>query len=281
MIALRCGPTELDVVPDRGGGIARFTWHDKDVFRPAVPGDDSPLALACFPLVPFSNRIARGAFAADGRDVRLPPNLPGGDHPHPLHGFGWQARWQVARHRPDSARLVHEHHAGAWPWRYRAEQTLQLGPDGYRHSLSLTNLGDTAMPAGLGLHPYFPKAEARLTATFDGFWETTADCLPVRWHPLDTMPDWLADGPIDTVFTGRAGDVVIDWPGRRLTMTAAADLAFTVIYHPQGASFFCVEPVSHMTDAINRAEPPETTGLAWLEPGATWRTRITFRMTDT
>ena len=83
------------------------------------------------------------------------------------------------------------------------------------------------------------------------------------------------------MFTGRTGDLVIDWPGRRLTMATAADLAFTVIYHPKGAPFFCVEPVSHMTDAINRAEPPEITGLVWLEPGATWRTRITFRMTDT
>lgn len=44
-----------------------------------------------------------------------------------------------------------------------------------------------------------------------------------------------------------------------------------------GMPFFCLEPYSCVTNAPNLALPPETTGLAALGEGATWRGRIEFR----
>jgi aldose 1-epimerase len=41
----------------------------------------------------------------------------------------------------------------------------------------------------------------------------------------------------------------------------------TVIYTPQAHDFFCVEPVSHMPNAVNRPEPADITGLRSLAPG--------------
>ncbi|CCD01316.1 protein of unknown function (plasmid) [Azospirillum baldaniorum] len=35
---------------------------------------------------------------------------------------------------------------------------------------------------------------------------------------------------------------------------------------PPGEDYLCVEPVSHMTDAVNHPEQPDT-GLRRLEPG--------------
>jgi aldose 1-epimerase len=275
MIQLKAGNCTVELVPECGGGVAAFRWRGVDVMRPAVPGQ-GVLGLSSFPLIPFSNRIAQGRFRADGRAVTLPPNLPGADQPHAIHGFGWQSVWDVAGATASSARLVHRHAGGDWPWPYTAEQHFRVGPSQLEQTLSLRNDGDSVMPAGLGVHPYFPRADARLNLTVDGRWDTDATCLPTQWCALERQPDWFGGDAIDHVFTGRQGSIRIDWPTHMLTIDAADDLRFMVVYVPPGADYFCVEPVSHMTDAVNRAEDTATTGLRWLAPGETWTTRLGF-----
>lgn len=51
-----------------------------------------------------------------------------------------------------------------------------------------------------------------------------------------------------------------------------------MIYTPQAHDFFCVEPVSHIPDAVNRREPPEMTGLTALPPGETMRLECRFEV---
>jgi aldose 1-epimerase len=80
------------------------------------------------------------------------------------------------------------------------------------------------------------------------------------------------------VFTGRSGAIRMRWPTHILTMMPADDLAFTVVYVPPGEDYFCVEPVSHMTDAINRPEERSVTGMRWLAPGERWETHIAFTL---
>jgi aldose 1-epimerase len=278
-VRLAGGDTELVLLPARGGGIAAFRWRGADIFRPAT-GGALPQDLACFPLVPFSNRIDQGHFVADGRDVRLPANLPGVVQPHAIHGFGWQSAWNVVQADQASALLRHDHAAGDWPWAYRAEQHFWVDADGFTCALSLRNDADAPMPTGLGLHPYFPRANARLVLAATGRWDKGADELPLAWRALASPPDWLGGAAIDHVFTGSGGTAAIEWPGRRLTMSADEALAFTVVFVPDGEDYFCVEPVSHMTDAVNRPEPPAVTGLRWLAPGELWEVAVRFAMRE-
>ena len=280
---LAAGDVELVLTPDCGGGVAAFRWRGIDMMRPAVPGA-GVLGMSSFPLVPFSNRIAHGRFRAGQYEVALPANLPGADQPHAIHGFGWQAAWDVAAMSADKAHLAHHHPGGAWPWPYLAEQHFAAADDGFTHRLALTNRGDTPMPAGLGIHPYFPRpagrGAARIDLDIDGRWETDDHCLPTEWRALDTAPDWLGGEAIDHVFTGRRHAIALHWPTHVLTMAPAADLAFTVVYVPQCEDYFCVEPVSHMTDAINRTEEDAVTGLRWLAPGERWETQIVFTVRE-
>ncbi|NJS14363.1 MAG: aldose 1-epimerase [Sphingopyxis sp.] len=277
LLRLAARDIELLLTPERGGGVAAFRWRGIDVMRPALPGD-SPLGLASFPLVPFSNRIAQGRFTADERQLALTPNLPGIDQPHAIHGFGWQSPWSVTERSPTQVRLVHHYEGAEWPWPYRAEQHFRLEDGGFWHGLSLRNDGGTPMPAGLGLHPYFPRAGRTLDLKIDGRWDVDDTCLPTGWTALAQQPDWLGSGPMDHVFTGRSGPISLRWPGRRLIIRPADDLRFSVVYAPVGADYFCVEPVSHLTDAVNRPEDAAVTGLRWLDPGATWSTSVRFAM---
>lgn len=183
------GDYRLVAAPDRGGSILRFDWRGQPVLRPVA--GPSILDVACFPLVPFANRIAHGRFSVAGREVRLRPNFPGSDHPHPLHGFGWLAPWTVIRHEPDEIVMEHLHHAGEWPWSYRAEQRFLLGEEGLTLSLAVTNRSDGPMPLGLGFHPYFPRGKGTVYTGFHrGEWRTDAECIPLS-HDERTAPrDW-------------------------------------------------------------------------------------------
>src|SRR5262249_15294953 len=155
MLALRSGGAVLDLLPEIGGAIARFAVDGIDVLRPAPPDTRDVLQTGCFPLVPFANRIAHGVFTFARETVRLPPNF--GDHPHPLHGQGWHGAWTVRARSPDKAVLAFDHPAGAWPWRYEAEQTFTLMRDSLRIELAVTNHDLRIMPLSIGFHPYFPR----------------------------------------------------------------------------------------------------------------------------
>src|ERR1700743_1048408 len=119
VLALRHGGAVLDLAPEGGGAVARFCVDGIDVLRRAPPDTRDVLEAACFPLVPFANRIAHGTFTFAGETVRLPRNF--GDHPHALHGQGWQSGWEVRGATADTALLRYEHTADAWPWDYTAE----------------------------------------------------------------------------------------------------------------------------------------------------------------
>lgn len=279
-IELRVDDYRLVLEPGRGGSIARFDWRGEPLFRPTC--GTGILDVACFALVPFSNRIAHGTFY-DGRNMaRLTPNFPGGGHPHPLHGFGWLSAWDVVENSAGTATLRHDYSPGEWPWAYQAEQEFHLDAKGLRHGLTISNLSDERMPAGLGFHPYFPKTpHTRYSGRHSGEWQVNDEGLPLSLQQTDGPVDWWRGQPVatrtvDTVYAGRKGDLGIVWPDRNLALTIAPshNLPCTVVYSPQDADYFCVEPVSHATDAINHPERPDA--MTWLSPGETLTVAVRY-----
>lgn len=195
MIVLQNGAARLELSPEIGGAVRRFTLEGRDILRPVPERATDVLDLASFPLVPFCNRIPNGRFDFEGREVTLPPNL--GDHPHALHGQGWQRPWTVERLEGGEAVLAYDHPPGDWPWAYRAEQHFVLNPSGLWMGLSVTNRGDQAMPAGLGFHPYFPRRPGeRLQAAVDGVWMIDETVLPTVHHAGAWGPDWAAGADV-------------------------------------------------------------------------------------
>lgn len=280
MLELAAGDYRLLLQPELGGSVAAFDWRGHPLFRPTC--GPSILDVGCFPLVPFSNRIAFGRFESFGKAVRLSPNFPGADHPHTIHGFGWLAAWAVVEAGPGYALLRHTYAAAEWPWSYIAEQRLHLSRDGLVHEVSICNLSDTSMPVGLGLHPYFPRTDLTIYhGLHRGEWQTGADGLPLDLIEAEQPKDWWCGAPvkeraIDTVYTDRTGPLSILWPESdiELTIDPSDDLPFTVVYSPPDQDFFCVEPVSHATDALNR---PHSGEIRWLEAGAEIIAMVAYR----
>lgn len=258
-IELAAGDYRLTAAPSRGGSILTFEWRGQSLMRPATgPGI---LDVACFPIVPFSNRIAGGRFAWNGRQVTIAPNLPEVDPDNPLHGFGWLSEWVVASATGDGLRLVLSYPGQEWPWPHCAELAYELDAEGLTARLALSNLAGEPMPAGLGFHPYFPRTSSTLYhGLHRGEWQEGGDGLPTSLLVRETVTDWWLGEPVgtrevDTVYVDRDGTMQISWPERGLVLEidCSDNLRLTSVYVPGGADWFCVEPVSHMTDALNRA----------------------------
>ena len=283
MIELHSGRLRAVVLPAAGGGLARFDWHGTPVLRPAPDGVAQPLPgqLACFPLVPWSNRLAPGGFEFEGRRFTPAPTREG--EPCPIHGDGWRLPWQVEACDESSVVLSLYRRDGS-PFAFTAHMAYTLSDNALRVTLKVTNNGRNPLPFGLGLHPWMPCPEdARLRAVADGVWLSGADKLPARRTTLPPAWDFGGELPlplprdgVDNAFTGWNGSAQIDWPTRRLRLRIRADMGYYILYAPTGKDFFCFEPVDHPVNAHNLPGGAAANGLTVLAPGQDLRRTVRF-----
>ena len=265
------------VDPSRGGVVSEFSWRGLQIFRSAatVVGDN-PLDQACFPMVPFCNRIAAGKFRFAGRELHLPRNWQG--DAHTIHGEGWQGRWSVIE---NSERHVHMAFAGGgadWPWRYRAEQHLDVDPDGLNIELSAVNVGVESMPVMLGLHPYFAADHrCRLRASLPRYWlagdtglPLTETATPFQWGFESSVADGLPI--VDNCFSGWDGTATLSRSDCTVAIRTTG-CRWLHLYRPLNQDYLCIEPQSAATGAFNRGGAE----LQVLKPGE--RSAISMRVT--
>jgi aldose 1-epimerase len=272
VIRLAAGDWSADVLPELGGAIGRLDWRGRAILRPTPEGTDSVLETACFPLVPYANRIDRGTFDWQGRRVVL--GATPGFEPHALHGTGWLTSWTVAEADDRSARLTLTQAAGAWPWAWSAEQRIALDETGLTIRLSLTNEDARPMPGGVGLHPYLATVPGdRLTVDASQVWLSNATLIPRELADAAAVMDWrdgpaLSDAPfVDHAYQPWGGTAELVGADRTVQI-AAVGASRVHVFAPGQTGFVCVEPVSHRPDAHN-APPGEASGLVSLSPGQT------------
>jgi aldose 1-epimerase len=286
MLTLRAGRLSLVLAPEAGGAILGWSFGGIPLLRRAdgrAVVQNDVRGMGCFPLVPYANRIAEGRFSWGGRAWQLDRNF--GDHPHSIHGIGWQRPWTVGAVSDTEAclTLVHDGEGADWPFAFVAEQRLVLRPDALRVEMRVTSRHHAAAPAGLGLHPYFPRAPgAALRFRAGSVWLNDANALPDRLVPMPEAWDHasgVAVGAVtlDNCFNGWDGAAHLDLGAVAVTIKASAAFGHLQIYTPPGEPFFCVEPVTHRPDALN---DPEGQGVPPLAPGETLAGVVTFRITE-
>ncbi|WP_051888574.1 aldose 1-epimerase [Caballeronia sordidicola] len=284
-ITLANAQLRLDIAPALGGGITRFDWRSDGalvpIFRPclAPSAATDPNELACYPLLPYSNRIGGGRFQFLGRGVDVPCNRPG--EPLPLHGDGWLGAWDVASENSTHVRLTLDRRDGA-PYSYTASQSFTLEASTLVVTLFVENTGREALPFGLGLHPFLTReADTELSAAADGLWLCGDDFLPIRHVPAP--PAWqfgvaypMPAAMVNNAFTGWSGRTSVMWPKRRLSLTICADTDYYVLYAPAGQNFFCFEPVDHPINAVNLPGGGAANGMTVLAPGESLTREFSF-----
>lgn len=263
MPLLRLGRDELSlgILPEAGGAIVWLTAGGVDVLRrghPAAVASD-PTTAACFPLVPYSGPVAGGRFRFADREHGLARTHPG--EPEPIHGEGWVVSWELVEHQAEAALLRYRHvpRPGTFPFPYLAEQRIALTDGGLSIEVSVANLGERPMPAGIGVHPYFPDRRGlRLRLEATGVWSRR----PLAGGPpvLPVSPEWDFAEPrsatalvVDDSFPGWGGRARLDWPDPGLAVEITADPVFRMVqlFSTANEDFLCVEPVSNANDGFN------------------------------
>jgi aldose 1-epimerase len=265
-LELHAGELRLALRPDLGGCLAGLWLADLPVLHSAEPLSlTSVRPSASYPLVPYSNRIGYAHFRWHGQDVRTRPNF--GTSPHSVHGVGWQRPWAVLQATETQAQLRLDHTPDAdWPFAFACEQHIHLSPTELRLEMTLHNTDTRSQPAGLGWHPYFHKRpRSRLHAEVSERWESDPSTeLPTRRVAQSGIDGDIAHLAFDHCFDGWTGAARIR--DEKLSMRLSSSLNHLVVYTPQTKPYFCVEPVSHVSNAHQMAEP-RAHGLRELAPG--------------
>lgn len=266
---LHAGALRLALRPDLGGSIAGLWHRETPIFRSTEPDAlQSARASACYPLVPYSNRLAYRKFRWKGQDYTTQPNFD--DSPHSLHGVGWMRPWDIVSSSVLEVVLKLSHPGDAdWPFPFEATQYFNLTPQSLHVEMVIVNTGDVVQPVGLGWHPYFTKrARSRLHIELEGRWDADAAELPVRKVAQPGIDSDISHLDFDNCFDGWSGPARIR--DEKFSLQLTSSLNHLVVFTPQQKPYFCVEPVSHVSNAIHMADPAAH-GLRSLPPGESYK----------
>lgn len=288
------------VLPTRGASIGRFAWRRPDgawcelLHRPSDAEIDDVSAslsrLSSFIMLPFANRIDGARFLYDGVERRLPMNRP--EQSCAIHGLARAQPWRVVAHRSDSVVCELVDADGPWPTVYAARQTVTILDDSVVWDLAVENRGAVAAPFGFGLHPWFPRTDAS-TVAFEAEKTFSADdrTFPVAVEDIDAAVDFsspkqIAASPgLDRHYAGWSGEARLTQPDQGYAVSLSAPMSETGgyrnlhIFCPRDRSAFCVEPVTHVTDVVNRTQFARYGDMTRLEPGETLSARFVIAPT--
>ena len=259
MLTIAAAAWEAELLPALGGAIGALRYAGQDVLRPTPDGATDPLDSACFPLVPYANRIAGGRFAFDGRDDHAAAQFRRASA-QPARAWLAARVGSGSRRASDRARLRHRHDGGGGlAVALSCRAVVRARRDGLSVALSLANESRAPMPAGPRPASLFPRlaadgaalrCRARLACAI-------RRSLPTHDADADHFGDWRGGAVIagtdlvDNAYERWDGNASLDQGDRtiRLVAEGARDLHLCI---PAGGSFCCVEPVTHLPDAFNR-----------------------------
>ncbi|WP_414980732.1 aldose 1-epimerase [Congregibacter sp.] len=274
----------VEIAPEAGASLLSLQSLHNGKYRDWLVDDGLAASIgvpACFPLIPFANRITDGELEL-GRH-RLAANRPDLSA-YPIHGYAWQKPWVVDSVGPDSLRLSYDGSDDAWPWQYRAQLSCVLTPGELRMHLKLVHSGSGQMPAGLGLHPAFPSAGLlSIRGATGAFLPIDKTGLPTAYIPGAPQCEALAMGQlpalgIDSDFDGWQHKLRLEWSDRQLELSADPIFTAMHIFRPRDKPLICVEPVTHLTAAMASRRLPAVAAPTLLAAGETLEGSVVFRL---
>ena len=141
--------TQRVVVVEVGGGIREW-----DGVLDGYPVDAMCKSARGQVLAPWPNRLDGGRYAFDGETYQVPLNEP----PQAMHGLVRWASWRPVARAEDLIELEHVlHPQPGYPFSLRLSVEYRLGAEGLTVRTSAENVGDRALPFGVGHHPYVAR----------------------------------------------------------------------------------------------------------------------------
>jgi len=182
------------------------------------------------------------------------------------HGFARNQGWRVGERTAASAVLTLESSDATraqFPWDFTFDMTFTLKGATLTLDQKITNRSATAMPFGVGFHPYFQvadadKAKTRVTTNakraFDNVTKQTIDLAGIDLTRKEVDLHLLDHGSTQSSLITPTGTV---------TLRGSADYTHWVVWTLAGRDFVCLEPWTCPGNAINTGDR-----ILTLPPGA-------------
>lgn len=182
---------------------------------------------------------------------------------------------------------------GHFPFSCRLDLRLTVEEKLITYCFSVRNLDKRNMPYGFALHPFFcrnPQA-TWITVNADSVMERDDAMLPsgalisVKETNYDlNIARNISELELDDVFThfSVTPQARIDTENLSLDISMSDVFSHLVVYAPSGADFFCIEPQTCSTDAINLYTEGHiiNSGLQILRPGELESGEVRFILYD-
>ncbi|MFD0557402.1 aldose 1-epimerase [Stackebrandtia endophytica] len=271
------------VIASVGGGVRLFSLNGKS-YIDGYDDDDLAPGSAGHILAPWPGRVGDGEYEFGGHTHQLPWNEP--TTRTAMHGLvGW-LRWQAVDVTDSAVSLECSLPAQpGYPFPLQLRTRWSVGPGGLRAAHYVSNVGATACPFGLGVHPYLRlpgSSLAQWNLKVPAKTELTTDerQLPNgSTHARFQESTPIGDTVLDTSFgdlqrdSDRNARLVLTGPddGEELTLWADESFGWFHVYTSDTLDgdrrrrSLAVEPMSCPPDAMRSG-----TDLVTLAPGELW-----------
>ena len=286
LIALTNDKLFLEISPEMGGSITKFQnlKSKKNIFRP-LSNKKKIIKKNCyfasyFATVPYFGAIQKKSFLYKNKFISLPKTHP--LEPDTIHGEGWVSKWKVKSKSTSSTELVFNHHGKkGFPFKYQVNQQFILKNKSLCINISIVNKDKESFNCGIGFHPWFNihKNSKIYSNNFSYIEEHKKNIFKKKLFSNKKFLD-LNKYKIDKTF--------INWNGRS-KLTIDKDTAIEIIniknihnlhvYSPPKENFFCIEPVTNISDAYNIKKHSKIyQGLQVLKSSKKFEAKVEFRL---
>jgi aldose 1-epimerase len=294
LITLDNRQLRLVLDPDQGVNVMAFSVQQRGAWLPVMPdartSNGDPKASS-FVMLPYSNRIEQGRFTFGGQRYQL----ANGER-HASHGDTRARPWRVDR---ASRTQIHctfdsrQHEQVNWPWPFTA--TIEYTLDGLTLDarITLTNQGESAMPAGTGWHPYFnrtltqPGEPIEVQFTVTGVYPDANDnripsgpAEPLAPNQDFSTPKLLTpENFIDRCFPGYDGGGYFAWPHSGVKVSYQTSGCTHLVFFNPPKPYFAMEPVTNANNGVNLlTQGDPTSGIRVLGPGGSMAVRFAMQV---
>jgi aldose 1-epimerase len=245
----------------------------------------SPSNYSSFTLAPFSGRLRDAKFRFENNSYQLKANPDGNTQ----HGDVRSRSWEVLAsdtHMLEARINARDFPEFNFPFPFVLVVIYLLEDETFTTHLRLTNTGNTAMPAGFGIHPYFNRLvgteEVKLAFSAEDYY-VTENLLPTGEHkkiPAElnfSVPRAVGKQDINHTFHNFR-NLNLHYPDFSLSFDCDPVFEHLVVYTPPDGSL-AVEPVTNGPDGFNLyAKDIAGTGVRVLQAGDVLEGSIHLRL---
>ncbi|WP_161781959.1 aldose 1-epimerase [Nitratireductor basaltis] len=254
VITLENEALSLGLAAKLGASVTSLEFLGRGERRPVLLGGERPdLRVedsALFPMAPFANRARDNVIGSGNHRYRLQPNT---SDPLALHGVAWQLPWDMVELTSTSCLLELEV-TDEFVFGFKLAYRIAISGSSVEFELKLANSNDHSIPAGLGLHPYFPRrSDTTIRFPAQTLWPEGPGHLPTGRIPVPAEFDFSSQRPlpnrwINHCYSGWQGHAQIIQPslGYSLEMVAL-NAHCLMLYSDPEKNRFALEPQSHAT----------------------------------